>query len=55
MTPKKTELNIANIRSQMLKIYKVKNDVNLFAVRISPKKIQSGPKKAVAKDLKKWG
>ena len=55
MTPKKTELNIANIRSQMLKIYKVENDVNLFAVRISPKKIQSGPKKTVAKDLKKRG
>ena len=29
----------------MLKIYKVENNVNLFAVRISPKKIQSGPKK----------
>ena len=55
MTPKKTELNIANIRSQILKIYKVENDVNLFAVLISPKKIQSGPKKAVAKDLKKRG
>ena len=29
----------------MLKIYKVENNVNLFAVWISPKKIQSGPKK----------
>ena len=39
----------------MLKIYKVENNVNLFAVQISPKKIQSGPKKTIAKDLKKRG
>ena len=39
----------------MLKIFKVENNVNLFAVRISPKKIQGGPKKAITKDLKKQG
>ena len=39
----------------MLKICKVENNVNLFEVQISPKKIQSGPKKTFAKDLKKRG
>ena len=33
----------------------IENNVNLFVVWISPKKIQSGPKKTVTKDLKKQG